>query len=378
MITRKDKDIVTKFNSQNERIKRAYFSHLQDSRGRAPSSVDQVAAAIAEFEKSTRFQDFKKFHIEQAKAFKETLAKVANKATGKPLAIATKHSRLMHLKAFFKWLAEKPGYKSRISFSDCEYFNPSANDSRIAQASRERPYPTLEQVHHVLHSMPTDTEFQKRDRTIIATALLTGARDDALASLSIKHFDFEERQVFQDAKEVRTKRGKTMLTDFFPVGGDVEAIVKDWIDYLKTEKLFGPNDPAFPPSERGLDPNGLFAVTGFRRTHWKNADPIRKAFKDGFEGAGLRYFHPHSVRRTLVVLGEKTCKTPEEFKAWSQNLGHDQVMTTFSSYGAVSANRQSEIFKSIQMANDLGKGDALEPDKETVVSVLAFLQRRAS
>ena len=226
--------------------------------------------------------------------------------------------------------------------------------------------------------MPTDTEFQKRDRTIIATALLTGARDDALASLSIKHFDFEERQVFQDAKEVRTKRGKTMLTDFFPVGGDVEAIVKDWIEYLKTEKLFGPNDPAFPPSESGLDPNGLFAVTGFRRTHWKNADPIRKAFKDGFEGAGLPYFHPHSVRRTLVVLGEKTCKTPEEFKAWSQNLGHDQVMTTFSSYGAVSANRQSEIFKSIQMANDLGKGDALEPDKETVVSVLAFLQRRAS
>jgi hypothetical protein len=26
---------------------------------------------------------------------------------------------------------------------------------------------------------------------------------------------------------------------------------------------------------------------------------------------------------------------PEEFKAWSQNLGHDGVLTTFSSYGPI-------------------------------------------
>ena len=369
---------MTKFNSQNERIKRVYFTHLQDSRGKAPSSVDQVAAAIAEFEKSTRFQDFKKFHIEQAKAFKESLAKVASKATGKPLAIATKHSRLMHLKAFFKWLAEKPGYKSRISFSDCEYFNLSANDSRIAQASRERPYPTLEQVHHVLHSMPTETEFQKRDRAIIATALLIGARDDALASLSIKHFDFEKRQVFQDAKEVRTKRGKTMLTDFFPVGGGVEAMVKDWIEYLKTEKLFGSNDPAFPPSERGLDGNGLFAVTGFRRTHWKNADPIRKAFKEAFECAGLPYFHPHSVRHTLGRLAQTKCKTPEEFRAWSVNLGHDNVITTFTSYGSVSPDRQSAILQEMRVREDKAATGTNEPDKDEIARVLAFLQRKAS
>jgi hypothetical protein len=30
------------------------------------------------------------------------------------------------------------------------------------------------------------------------------------------------------------------------------------------------------------------------------------------------------------MLGERTCKTPEEFKAWSQNLSREQVLTTFS------------------------------------------------
>jgi integrase len=59
--------------------------------------------------------------------------------------------------------------------------------------------------------------------------------------------------------------------------------------------------------------------------------------------AGLPYFHPHSFRHTLAALGERICKTPEEFKAWSQNLGHEKVLTTFTSYGAVTESRQGEI-----------------------------------
>lgn len=366
----------TKFHPENERIKRAYFSWLQDSQGKAASSVDQIAAAIADFEKFTRHQDFKRFHIEQAKAYKASLAKQISKFTGKPLAIATVHSRLMDIKAFFKYLADRSGYKSKISFADCEYFNPSANDTRIAKTSREKDYPSLEQIKHVLSNMPAANEFQRRDQAIIATALLTGARDDAIASLSIKHFDFGKRQLFQDARQVRTKRRKTMLTDFFPVGDEVEATVKAWIAYLITEKHFGPNDPAFPPCERGIGKDGLFTVTGFRRTHWKNADAIRQAFRAGFETVGLPYFNPHSVRHTLAMLGETECAGPESFKSWSQNLGHDKVMTTFSSYGPVSPHRQTEILQSllVKRANRTN-GD---PDPETVASVLAYLQRKAS
>ena len=38
-------------------------------------------------------------------------------------------------------------------------------------------------------------------------------------------------------------------------------------------------------------------------------------------------------------------KSPEEWKAWSQNLGHEQVLTTFSSYGTVQAERQAELIR---------------------------------
>lgn len=61
--------------------------------------------------------------------------------------------------------------------------------------------------------------------------------------------------------------------------------------------------------------------------------------------AELPYFNPHSFRNTLVDLGESLCHTIEEFKAWSQNLGHEGVLTTLYSYGTVQEGRQADIFK---------------------------------
>ena len=81
---------------------------------------------------------------------------------------------------------------------------------------------------------------------LFAFTILRGARDDAIASILVRHVNLKERTVFQDAREVRTKNRKTFTSTFFPVGGDIEAIVVDWISFLTTESLFGPDDPLFP------------------------------------------------------------------------------------------------------------------------------------
>lgn len=72
---------------------------------------------------------------------------------------------------------------------------------------------------------------------------------------------------------------------------------------------------------------------GLELKHRSNADPIRRIFKTAFEAVDLPYFNPHSLRNLLVRLGDERCRSPEDFKAWSQNLGHEQVLTTFTSYG---------------------------------------------
>jgi integrase/recombinase XerD len=85
------------------------------------------------------------------------------------------------------------------------------------------------------------------------------------------------------------------------------------------------------------------------RAHWASADAVQKIFKMLFEAAGLHGFNPHSFRHALAALGERTCQNPEQFKAWSQNLGHDGVLTTFSSYGPVSEQRQAELIKALSI-----------------------------
>ena len=334
---------MRKHHSKNERIKRLYFIWLQESRGLSPHSIDQKAAAIVLFEASTSYKDFATFRIEQARSFKKRQSETIKDATGKPLAKATLKSRFDALKAFFKWLADQPGYRSRIKHADADYFNISANDAAIANAKREKRAPELEQVHFVIEGMKAETPLEKRARAIIAFTLLTAARDDAIASMSLSHVDLKARHVFQDARNVRTKFRKTFTTTFFPVGGQVEGIVVDWIHYLQTEWHFGPDDPLFPSTQMGLDANGKLKPIGFTREHWKDAAPIRKVFKAAFTGAGLPYYNPHSIRATITQLGQNVCQTPEDFKSWSQNMGHEEVLVTFTSYGQVSAKRQAEI-----------------------------------
>lgn len=368
---------MRKRHPKNERIKRQYFAYLEEAKRMNPPSVDQVAAAIAQFEVSTGYRDFAAFHIEQARKFKRQLAEATNPTTGKPLAKATIYSRLMAVKAFFIWLAGQPGYRSRITYSDADYFNPSNNDGRIAKAVREKPAPTLEQIRNVLAVMPTATDTEKRDRALVAFTILSGARDNAIASMSLRHVDLARRTVFQDARDVRTKNRKTFTSTFFPVGDEIEGIVTGWISFLTTERLYGPDDALFPATRTKVGENGLFEASGLGRKHWGNAGAIRRIFRQAFEAAGLPYFNPHSFRKTLAALGEKVCSTPEMFKAWSQNLAHENVLTTFTSYGAVARERQAEILAGLRTVDVQKPFSNCEPDKETIQQVLAHLAGRA-
>jgi integrase len=361
---------MAKHNASNARIKHKYFDWPKQAQSRDEASIDAVAKALARFEVANGYKDFKAFRPAQAVAFKRKLDGEVSVRTGKPLSRATVHSTLSALRAFFIWLAGQPGFKSRLSYGDADYFNLSDKDVRIAKAVRQKPFPTLEQVHRVLETMPVRTDIELRNRALVAFALLTGARDGALASFRLKHVDLAQACVQQDARDVRTKGRKTFATWFFPVGGEALPIVQDWCHYLRTTLLWGADDPLFPPTQIGLGGNGGFVPVGLRRGEcWQSAGPIRDIFRDAFTAAGLPYFNPHSLRDTLVQLGEQVCTTPEQFKAWSQNLGHERVMTTLTSYGTVAPHRQAELIRS------MGAGKPkMTFDPALFAQMMAFMQ----
>ncbi len=351
---------MPKHHPANERIKHAYFQYLREARRRNDASIDGVAAALTRFEDSTGHRAFAKFHREQAVAFKRKLDRQLSARSGERLSRATVHSTLSALRAFFIWLADQPGYKRKINYSDADYFNLSEKDVRIAKAVREKAFPTVDQVHHVLSLAPASTDIELRDRALIAFTLLTGARDGALASLKLKHIDLTEGLLHQDARDVNTKFSKTFSTWFFKVGGEALAIFTEWVEHLRTTLHWGDADPLFPATRMELGLGGGFVAAGLKRQHWSTAEPIRRIFRQAFERAGLPYFKPHSIRDTLVQFGLRECKSPEGFKSFSQNLGHEGVLTTLTSYGVVPSHRQAALIRGMEADREAEDGATVE------------------
>ena len=151
---------MAKHHPANERVKRRYLIYLQEANQLATLQLIKSHAAIAAFEKSAGYKDFKHFHIEKARRFKRQLLEHINPDTGKGLAISTIHSRLMAVKGFFKWLAGQPGYKSRISYSDADYFNSRPTADGVRLSHKRAVSEALEQENcHVLRWLRSPPSF---------------------------------------------------------------------------------------------------------------------------------------------------------------------------------------------------------------------------
>lgn len=330
-------------HSENERIKREYLEFRKYAGRLSQKSLDKEIAAIERFDAWNRRKDFRRFRIEQAKAFRDFLDNARNDKTRRPLGASTKRAILAPLRNFFAWLATRPGYRKRISPADADYFNLSRRDAAVASSSDPRPAPTSQQVRHALSLMPEGTDIERRDKAVFALLFLTAVRDGALISLRLKHVDPVDRCLWQNSKEVETKSGKTFRTYFQPGVPEAEAALAHWVCFQREKLLRGSDDPLFPKTEMGLDEAGRFRAVGVSREHWRTAQPVRDIVRRAFEAAGIPPFGPHSFRHMHAREALRSGASVEEFWAVSQNLGHSSMLTTLRSYGQLPEHRRREL-----------------------------------
>jgi integrase/recombinase XerD len=323
-------------NPKNERIKRQYADFLKHADGKAEQTIRQIEKAIQRYEVFSANADFGNFNQQRARAFKAELA-------GQNLAKATILATLTSLKRFFGWLAVQPGYRSKISPSDIEFLSLSDKDIRAAKAPADRAIPTLEQVLHVVEAMPAATAIENRNRALVAFIALTGTRDGAAVTLRLKHFDPARNLVILNPNEVKTKFSKRICAFLLPVDDRLKSIFLDWVQYLKADLLFGNDDPLFPKTNMALDENDCFKAQGLSRDFWANATPVRVIFKAAFHAAGLPYYSPHTFRHMLMQVAYQRKLTPAQLKAWSQNLGHESLLTSLTSYGTIPLEEQGRL-----------------------------------
>ena len=94
----------------------------------------------------------------------------------------------------------------------------------------------------------------------------------------VEALEIVEGCVNQDVGELQTKFANTFTTKSFPIGDEVRSIVDDWVNLLKTEKLWGHDDPLFPASRVTPGDDRQFEAAGLDRKYWSNAAPIRRIF----------------------------------------------------------------------------------------------------
>ena len=339
---------MVNYNTQNELLKKQYEAYLAMNQRLSQKSVDSKIADLRKYEVFTGFKNFTTFNEKQGTAFREHYKQAKNQQ-GEQMDYATIWRTLRNVHDFLMWLSEQQGYKKKINRAYLRVFNLSMKEENIAKRKAFKDAPTIEQVNKVLENMASSTPFEKRNRALIAFTLVTGVRVEALISLRLGDVDEYRHIVRQNPKHVKTKFSKMIVTQFFPVGKTATRIVLDWVKYLKEEEAFKGTAPLFPAMQSEYEE----ATQGFKteslsKRHIQSTQTARKVFKEAFEAAGQPYFNPHSFRNTIIQLGERMCLTTEEFKAWSQNIGHSSVLTTFNSYGEVPYQRQCDLIAGLK------------------------------
>jgi hypothetical protein len=56
---------------------------------------------------------------------------------------------------------------------------------------------------------------------------------------------------------------------------------------------------------------------------------------------------------------QSACRTPRQIKAWSQNLGHENIATTLTSYGTIDPRQQGEVIGAISLEPEAQGADLL-------------------
>ncbi len=337
----------------NELIKRKFYEYLKNAKGFSEETIECYERAIWLWEDFSHKADLANFNKTTVGLFKDWLKNKKKTRSQEGISLSYCYDILRYLKFFFEWLSKQASYKSRINQTAIDYFNLTRKEVREATQPKSIQCPTLEEIKKVIENIGGKSEIEMRDKALISLILLTGARISAIISLPMRSFDKEKLTIDQDPKlGVATKFSKRIVSALITFSyKEPLNYFLEWFDYLERQKEFKPNDPIFPATkiENGKENLSYYNTGEVEPIFWKSSSSSRKIFEKRFKQAGVKYYHPHTLRHLLVKEIAKLPLTEEQKKAFSQNLGHEHIGTTFGSYGygKIDENRQIEIIRDI-------------------------------
>jgi integrase len=310
-------------------------------------TISAKLASIRQFEIFCQGKPFDKIATSDATSFRESLKSSVEACAGQKLSISTVRHCASHLKSFFEWLVDQKGFQGLNRSLPDHFILPKKFDAN-GLARPDRPCPNDEEAVAMVKQMPTDTLIARRNRAMVAIAFLAALRADTVTSLRLKHLEVSKRVVIQDAKISRTKNGKSLRINWFPLPPIFAEVVEDWLNELIA--LGFSQDDALFPDEKSLQKRHFLPQTE-KIPVMSSTHAIALAFSCASALVGKRFF-PHSAKHHIGGLGLRRCKTVEEQAAWSANMGHEDMEITKRYYQKLPQNLVDDVFERFDQGDD--------------------------
>ena len=326
------------YNAKNERVKYDYAIYLSNAKQRDRKTVLSVMEHLHKYEDFRNFADFSIINEKIIHNYVEKLSR-ENKS------LSYMDHNLRTIREFYFWLERQRGYKSKINYNILAYFNLTKNQRKEARATEYQRSYKLDDIFRVIRVMPENSMEERRNKAMISLQCLCGLRISELKTVKIKNLicdeDSENWMVYVSPKDMNVKFAKTRCAFFMPFDEDITENVFRWRQEL-IKLGFKSKDPLFPSIQNQFNQCNLLEEN-IKKGEIKSNTTIREIFKRAFTSQGLEYLRPHSFRHTIAKWAEK--QRPEFFNAVSQSLGHSDIKTTFTSYGALHPTEIGRILK---------------------------------
>jgi integrase/recombinase XerD len=262
------------------------------------------------------------------------------KDNGEPLSFPSQHTRLVPLKAFFKWLTKE----NHI------LYNP-ASELELPRLHRRLPKHLLthDEVERILNQTQLHGALGIRDRAIIETLYSTGMRRMEAARLKLYDVDLSNGSVM-------IRAGKGNKDRLIPIGERACAWIRKYLDEVRPGYVVEPDDGTMFLAEYG-EPLHKGRLTDIVRKHIVAA---------GITKPGSCHLFRHTMATLMLENGA-------DIRYIQAMLGHSSLSTT-EIYTQVSIRKLKEIHTATHPARlartRIAEADTL-PDADALFTALA-------
>jgi integrase/recombinase XerD len=262
------------------------------------------------------------------------------KENGEPLSFPSQHTRLVPLKAFFKWLAKE----NHI------LYNP-ASELELPRLHRRLPKHLLthDEIERILNQTSLHGAIGIRDRAIIETLYSTGMRRMEAANLKLYDVDLNNGSVM-------IRGGKGNKDRLIPIGERACAWISKYIEEVRPGYVVEPDDGTVFLAEYG-EPLHKGRLTDIVRKHIVAA---------GIDKPGSCHLFRHTMATQMLENGA-------DIRYIQAMLGHSSLSTT-EIYTQVSIRKLKEIHTATHPARlartRTAEADTL-PDADALFTALA-------